>query len=83
MLSITVPEDLEFEGMFDEVFTRYTEENELTSVQTSNMGALYQLKYNIQMKEGESEKAMIDELRCLNGNLKISCGLAPIAKEVL
>ena len=83
VLSITVPEDLEFEGMFDEVFTRYTEENELTSVQTSNMGALYQLKYNILMKEGESEKAMIDELRCLNGNLKISCGLAPIAKEVL
>ena len=71
-LKISVPEDLEFNGMFDEILTRYTQKFELTSVQTANMGSLFQLDYNVQMKDLSASKAMIDEMRCLNGNLKIT-----------
>ena len=82
MLQITVPEDLEFEGLFDEVIAKYTQESELRSVETTNMGSLYKISYSIRMREQGLEKAMIDELRCLNGNLKISLGMAT-AKETL
>lgn len=82
-LKITVPEDLEFEGAFDEVLGNYTASFELQNVATSNMGSLYQLEYKIQMKADGMEKRMIDELRCLNGNLKISLGTPKVKGEVL
>ncbi|MDO4182682.1 MAG: DUF4956 domain-containing protein [Coriobacteriia bacterium] len=71
-LRISVPEDLEFSGMFDQVLGRYTENFELSRVQTSNMGSLYQLEYLVRLKDLNNVKSMIDELRCLNGNLKIA-----------
>ena len=83
MLSITIPEDLEYDGIFDEVLGRYAVEAELTEVTTTNMGSLFQLTYQLRMREPGLEKAMIDELRCLNGNLKISLGLVPQARETL
>ena len=82
-LKITVPEDLEFEGAFDDVLANYTETCELKNVSTSNMGSLYQLEYLVSMKAEGLEKRMIDELRCLNGNLKISLGTPQVKKEVL
>ena len=83
MLKITVPEDLEFDGVFDEVLDSYTAHHELQNVQTTNMGSLYQLDYIITMKASGLEKRMIDELRCLNGNLKISLGTPRVKGEVL
>ena len=82
-LKITVPEDLEFEGLFDDAIDAYTNKKELVSVQTTNMGSLYQIEYKVAMKEQGLEKKMIDELRCLNGNLKISLGMAKTNKESL
>ncbi len=82
-LKITVPEDLEFEGAFDEVLATYTSTYELENVSTSNMGALYQLEYSVAMKEAGLEKRMIDDLRCLNGNLKIALGSPQLKREVL
>ena len=82
-LKITVPEDLEFEGVFDDVLTTYTSSYELKNVSTSNMGSLYQLEYDVSMKESGLEKRMIDELRCLNGNLKIMLGSPQLKREVL
>lgn len=76
-LCITVPEDLEFNGMFDDILSRYTAQNKLACVQTTNMGSLYKLSYEVQMKDMAKAKAMIDELRCLNGNLKVSLGYLP------
>lgn len=83
LLKITVPEDLEFEGAFDEVLDGYTSAYELQEVSTTNMGSLYQLQYSVTMKEPGIEKNMIDELRCLNGNLKISLGTPRLKREVL
>lgn len=82
-LKITVPEDLEFEGVFDEVLGNYTATYELQNVSTSNMGSLYQLEYSVSMKDDGLEKRMIDELRCLNGNLKIMLGSPQVKREVL
>ena len=82
-LKITVPEDLEFEGLFNQVLSRHTESFELRRVETTNMGSLYQLEYSVVLSPDASEKRLIDDLRCLNGNLKISLGLAPTEKEVL
>ena len=82
-LKITVPEDLEFDGVFDGVLSTYTSSYDLQSVQTTNMGSLFQLDYKVTMKAPALEKRMIDELRCLNGNLKISLGTPRVKGEVL
>ncbi|WP_130810498.1 DUF4956 domain-containing protein [Olsenella sp. Marseille-P4559] len=71
-LRITVPEDLDYSGAFDDVLARYTTYHELASVRTCNMGSLFRLTYDVGMEAGTSEKAMIDELRARNGNLEVS-----------
>ena len=83
VLRVTVPEDLEFDGMFDAVLARYTAEHELTEVCTTNMGSLYQLEYQVRLAQPGIEKRLMDEVRCLNGNLKVSLSNAQISKEVL
>ena len=83
VLRVTVPEDLEFDGMFDAVLARYTAEHELTEVCTTNMGSLYQLEYRVRLAQPGVEKRLMDEVRCLNGNLKVSLSNAQISKEVL
>ena len=82
-LRITIPEDLDYDGLFEPALERYTTEHELTEVQTTNMGSLFQLEYTIRMREAHLEKALIDELRCHNGNLKISLGRTPQLRESL
>ena len=82
-LKVSIPEDLEYDGVFDEVLGRYAAEYELVEVQTTNMGSLFQLQYQLRMRQPGQEKALIDELRCLNGTLKISLGRAPQLRESL
>ena len=71
-LHITIPEDLDYAGVFDETLSEYTDSYELNNVKTSNMGSLFKLTYDLVLKESGREKEMIDRLRCLNGNLEIS-----------
>ncbi len=73
-LKITIPESLDYSDVFDDIFEKYTSKCKLTSVKTSNMGSLYKLSYDIILKNQSEEKQMIDEIRCRNGNLEISCG---------
>ena len=72
VLHITIPEDLDYTGVFDEVLAEYTQSHELQQVKTANMGSLFMLTYNIVLKNSEAEKELIDKLRCRNGNLEIS-----------
>ena len=72
-LKITIPESLDYEGLFDDLFRRYTTRHELVRVKTTNMGTLYELTYDIHLKGGDVSKQFIDEIRCRNGNLNISC----------
>ncbi len=72
-LKITIPESLDFEGVFDDIFAKYTDRAELEEVKTSGMGSLYKLTYKISLRKDASTKAMMDELRRRNGNLEITC----------
>lgn len=71
-LTITVPEDLQYGEVFGRILEQYTARYELVRVKTTNMGSLYRLTYDVQMKNPAREKEMIDALRCHNGNLEIS-----------
>lgn len=72
VLHITIPEDLDYTGVFDEIFDEYTVSHELVQVKTTNMGSLFKLTYHLTLNHQESEKELIDKLRCRNGNLEIS-----------
>ncbi|MCH5198538.1 MAG: DUF4956 domain-containing protein [Oscillospiraceae bacterium] len=71
-LSITIPEDLDYSDVFDDIFSQYTSDYELDKVKTTNMGSLFRLTYNISLKDPKLEKEMIDKIRCRNGNLEIT-----------
>ena len=75
---ITVPEDLEYTTMFDDIWKKYTKEAKLIKVKTTNLGSLNKLTYNITLKNAAQEKAMIDEIRIRNGNLDINCTLQSV-----
>lgn len=71
-LRITIPEDLNYGNVFDDLFEKYTKSSEIVSVKTTNMGSMFKLQYNIILNDIKQEKEFIDELRCRNGNLEIS-----------
>ena len=71
-LNITIPEELDYTGVFEEIFAEYTTSCELVRVKTTNMGSMFRLTYNIALRDSAREKEMIDKLRCRNGNLEIS-----------
>ena len=82
-LKITIPENLDYMGIFDDLFEKYTKGYQLTQVRTTNMGSLFELTYTINLKSEQEEKQFIDVIRCRNGNLKIVCGLNPENKELI
>ena len=73
-LKVTIPENLDYDGLFDDLFEKYTTSHELVRVKTTNMGTLYELTYDINLRGGDVSKEFMDELRCRNGNLNIICG---------
>lgn len=82
-LKITIPENLDYTGLFDDLFAEYTRQVELISVRTTNMGSLYNLHYHITLKSTDVEKELLDAIRCRNGNLDIVCGKVPQVRETL
>ena len=76
MLKITIPENLEYDALFDDLFEEYTRSHELVKVRTTNMGTLFELCYTIDLKDLNKSKEFIDAIRCRNGNLNISCGVS-------
>lgn len=82
-LKIVIPENLDYTNIFDDIFETYTNKSVLTKVKTTNLGSLYQLFYEIELKNSKLEKSFIDDLRCRNGNLNIVCGRGTSVKEVL
>lgn len=73
-LKITIPENLDYEGLFDDLFETYTRSARLERVKTSNMGTLYELDYRVVLRDAQASKEFLDQLRCRNGNLNIVCG---------
>ncbi len=82
-MRITIPEDLDYEGVFDSIMSEYASRYELTAVKTTNMGSLFRLTYDLKMKEAGKEKEMIDKLRERNGNLEITISKQETAQAAL
>ncbi len=74
-LRITIPEDLNYDDIFDDIFSEYTKSIKLEKVKTCNMGTMYELSYRIKIKDMKQQKEFMDKLRCRNGNLTIVLGL--------
>ena len=70
--TITIPEDLDYSGVFDDIFAEYTRSHDLVRVKTTNMGSMFKLTYNVEIRDAAKEKEMIDKMRCRNGNLEIA-----------
>ena len=76
-LRITIPENLNYMVVFDDIFDKYLSENVLRKVKTTNMGTMFELSYECRIKDESEQKQFIDELRVRNGNLNITMGMMP------
>ena len=72
-LKIQIPEDMDYDGLFDDLLKKYTRNYKLTDVKTVNLGTLYELRYDIDLATDMVPKAFLDEIRARNGNLSVSC----------
>ena len=70
--TITIPEDLDYSGIFDDIFAEFTTVHDLIRVKSTNMGSMFKLTYNVMLRDVTREKEMIDKIRCRNGNLEIA-----------
>lgn len=81
-LKIDIPENLDYDGLFDDIFGEYTTRQELVSVKTVQMGSVYELRYQITLKRGKNEKELLDALRARNGNLPLQIGRVSSVTEL-
>jgi hypothetical protein len=81
-LKITIPENLNFQGLFDDILNAYTDSWNLRRIKTSEFGTLFEVSYIIGLKPAANQKKFIDELRCRNGNLNISLTLKEFEERV-
>ena len=83
VLTVTIPENLDYAEIFDDIFEEYTSSHELMKVKTTHMGSMFRLTYNISLKDPKKEKAMIDMIRTRNGNLDISISVQDTTSATL
>ena len=81
-LKITIPENLDYTNIFDDIFDKYTNNIELNKIKTTNMGSMFELSYNINLKNNINEKDFIDEIRTRNGNLTVNLGRVSTENEL-
>lgn len=82
-LKVTIPENLDYTTLFDDLFEKYTTSNMLEKVKLRNLGTMFRLTYTITLKDQKQEKAFIDEIRMRNGNLDVLCSRLQSEKEEL
>lgn len=82
-LKVTIPEDLDYCGVFDDLFEKYCSTSELLNAKTTNMGSLYQLEYAVRLRDERQEKELLDAIRTRNGNLAVQCGRQIVERETL
>ncbi len=82
-LRVTMPEDMDYCTAFDDLFERFTSKHALVHAKTTNMGSLYQIEYEITLKDPRQEKLLLDAIRTRNGNLTVQCGRPILVKETL
>lgn len=72
VLKVTIPESLDYQEVFKDLFAEYTTEVEMLRVKTINMGSMFRLTYRVKFKDASKEKEFIDKVRCRNGNLEVA-----------
>ena len=72
VLTVTIPEDLHYSDVFDDIFAEFTVFHDLVRVKSTNLGSMFKLTYAVTLRDVTREKEMLDALRCRNGNLEIS-----------
>jgi uncharacterized membrane protein YhiD involved in acid resistance len=82
-VKITIAEDMDTPDLFNEILSQFSYEWELESVKTTQMGALYELRYRVKLKNLQDEKKLLDEIRVRNGNLPVSSGKISQNSDVL
>lgn len=80
LLRIQIPESLDYDALFDDLFQQYTSSHELLAVKSTNLGTIYELQYDIRLKSAQIPKEFLDAVRCRNGNLNVICGKFPEEK---
>ena len=75
LLKIMMPENMDYQNTFDDIFEKYTKAYHMLRVRTSDLGSLFEVQYDILLKNEINEKSMIDEIRCRNGNLTITLSM--------
>lgn len=76
-LKITIPEDLNYDGAFDDILKKYTQKYSLVRIKTTDLGSLFELRYSVIMNKNQNEQEFLNELRCRNGNLNIILSVSP------
>lgn len=75
LLKILIPEDMNYMNCFKDIFSEYLSSYRLIMSKTVSMGTLYELRYEVVLKDADKEKEFIDKIRTRNGNLSISCSV--------
>ena len=83
LLRIVISEDLDYEGVFEDILQKYTKTARLIQVKTINMGSMYELRYEIALAKDALVKEMIDDIRTRNSNLTVSCSRVLTSREEL
>lgn len=81
-LKVTIAENLDYTNIFDDIFDKYTNNIELNKIKTTNMVSMFELSYNISLKNNINEKDFIDEIRTRNGNLTVNLGRVSTENEL-
>lgn len=82
-LVVVIPENLDYNGIFDDIFGEYTESCELVKTRTTNMGSMYKLNYELVFKKDANQKKFMDEIRVRNGNLEVMIGRIDTPKDTI
>ncbi len=77
ILKITIPEDLNYQGAFDDILRKYTKKYALLKIKTTDLGSLFELCYSVTTEQNQNEQEFLNELRCRNGNLNIILSVSP------
>ena len=82
ILTVLIPEELDYTDVFNDEFNTYLEEEKLVKAKTTNMGSLFELTYQVKLKKNVNEKEFLDKLRVKNGNLKVVLTHPMIGEEL-
>lgn len=80
-IRITIPENLDFDSVFDDLFAEYLKHVTLEKVKTTNMGSMFELTYSGEFIAEEKQKEFIDAVRCRNGNLTVQISRPGVDKD--